>query len=187
MTLFTGKKHWNSFVPHCNIHQHNPFHCELGHHLQFIHQYALPHGPEFYEATISDADLDQVLRERVRAWMADLDLDTGLLSSLTGQQEPSSHSQELSPSQVFNETSSPMPTPTPTGVTPVGEAPPTLDPSQVPIRSKPAKKWPLLGHANLSVFDIFFFLNNLLSGFSGNANCHIKTKQCCITFVLHHL
>jgi hypothetical protein len=56
--------------------------------------------------------------------------------------------------QVFNETSSPMPTPTPTGVTPVRGAPPTLDPSQVPIGSKLAKKWSLLGHAELSVFDI---------------------------------
>jgi hypothetical protein len=109
---------------------------------------------DVYEATL-EADLDWVLREKVRAQMAELDLySEPLPSSLTRQQELSSHSQEFSPSQVFNETSSPMSTPTPTGVIPAGEATPTLDPSQVPIRSRPAKKWSLLGHAELSVFDI---------------------------------
>jgi hypothetical protein len=111
-----------------------------------------------------------VLRERVRAWMADLDLGIEQLPfSPTRQQEPSSHSQEFSPSQVFNETSSPMPTPTPTGVTPVREAPPTLDPSQVPIGSKLAKKWSLPGHAKLSVFDI------------------LNTFQCCWFISTDHL
>jgi hypothetical protein len=113
-----------------------------------------PPMPDVYEAT-SEADLDRAVRERVRARMAELDLGIELLpSSPTGRQEPPSHSQEFSPSQVFNETSSPMPTPTPTGVNPAREAPPTLDPSQVPIGSRPAKKRSLLGHAKLSVFDI---------------------------------
>jgi hypothetical protein len=116
---------------------------------------SVPSPPGFYEATTSEADLDWMLRERVRALMDEMDLDMEPLpSSLTGQQEPPSHSQEFSPLQIFNETSSPMPTPTPTGVTPVREVPPTLDPSQVPIGSKLAKKQSLLGHAKLSVFDI---------------------------------
>jgi hypothetical protein len=113
-----------------------------------------PPPPDVYEATL-EADLDWVLREKVRAWMVELDLySEPLPSSLTRQQEPSSHSQEFSPSQVFNETSSPTPTPTPTGVTPAGEAIPTLDPSQVPVRSKLVKKHSLPGHAELSMFDI---------------------------------
>jgi hypothetical protein len=113
-----------------------------------------PPPPGAYEAFM-EADIDWVLRERVRAQMADLDLGIELLpSSLTRWQEPPSHSQEFSPSQVFNETSSPTPTPTPAGVNPAREAPPTLDPSQVPIRSRPAKKQSLPGHAKLSVFDI---------------------------------
>jgi hypothetical protein len=132
--------------------------------------FSAPPLPGVYEATILDADLDWVLRERVRAQMADLDLDAELLpSSLTRQQEQSSHSQEFSPSQVFNETSPPMPTPTPTGVNPVREAPPTLDPSQVPTRSKLAKKQSLLGHAKLSVFDI------------------LNTFQCCWFISTDHL
>jgi hypothetical protein len=82
------------------------------------------------------------------------DEEEPLLSSLTRLQDLSPHSQEFSPTRVFNETPSTLPTPTPTGVTPVREAPPTLDPSQVPIGSKPAKKRSLLEHAKLSVFDI---------------------------------
>jgi hypothetical protein len=42
----------------------------------------------------------------------------------------------------------------PTGVTPVRGISPTLDPSQVPIGSKPAKNRSLPGHAEPSVFDI---------------------------------
>jgi hypothetical protein len=67
---------------------------------------------------------------------------------------PSSTSYLITTLSLLIHHSSPMPTPTPTGVTPVGEAIPTLDPSQVPIRSKWAKKWSLPGHANLSMFDI---------------------------------
>jgi hypothetical protein len=91
---------------------------------------SVPPPPRFYEATTSDADLDQVLRERARTLLDKVDLDTEPLPfSLTGQQEPPSHSQEFSPHWVFNETPSPMPTPTPTGVNPAREALPTLDPS----------------------------------------------------------
>jgi hypothetical protein len=44
-----------------------------------------PPLPGVYEATLTEADLDQVLRERVRAQMAELDLGIELLpSSPTG-------------------------------------------------------------------------------------------------------
>jgi hypothetical protein len=82
------------------------------------------------------------------------DEDEPLPLSLTRQQDLSPHSQEFSPTRVFNETPSPTPTPTPTGVTPVRGVSPTLDPSQVPIVSKLAKKRLLLGHAKLLVFNI---------------------------------
>jgi hypothetical protein len=72
---------------------------------------------------------------------------------LTGQQGLSLHAQEFSPTRVFNEPHLPTTT-TPTGVTPVRGTSPTLDPSQVPIGSKLAKKRSLLGHAKPSVFDI---------------------------------
>jgi hypothetical protein len=45
-----------------------------------------PPPPEVYEASVLEADLDQVLRERVRAQMADLDLGIEQLPfSPTGQ------------------------------------------------------------------------------------------------------
>jgi hypothetical protein len=62
-----------------------------------------------------------------------------------------------------------MPTPTPTRVTLVRGVPPTLNPSQVPIRSRLVKKRSLLGHAKLSVFDI------------------LNTFQCCWFISVDHL
>jgi hypothetical protein len=61
--------------------------------------------------------------------------------------------QEFSP-WVFNEAPSPAPRSTPTGIPLVWGVPPTLDPSQVPIGSKLAKKHSLPGTAKLSVFNI---------------------------------
>ena len=67
-----------------------------------------------------------------------------------------SQAQEFLPSNqgVFNESTSSLPTPTPTRVTLARGAKPPLDPSKVPIRSKLAKKRSLLASAELSVFDI---------------------------------
>jgi hypothetical protein len=98
----------------------------------------------------------------------DLDKEEPLPSSLTRREELSPQAQEFSPARVFNEPSSFLPT-TPTGVSPVRGAPPTLDPSQVPIGSKPAKKRSLLGHAEPSVFDI------------------LNTFQCCWFISMDHL
>jgi hypothetical protein len=62
------------------------------------------------------------------------------------------HPQEFSPPRVFNE--APLSPLTPTDMPSTRGATPTLDPSQVPIGSKLAKKRTLPGHAELSVFDI---------------------------------
>jgi hypothetical protein len=101
-------------------------------------------------------DFGHQSRVDVQALLAGMgfdDKEEPLPSSLTSQQGLSPHTQEFSPARVFN--GPPLPTTTtPTGVTPVRGPTPTLDPSQVPIRSKPAKKRSLLGHAELSVFNI---------------------------------
>jgi hypothetical protein len=110
-----------------------------------------------FDASPSDADFNCLARERAWALMMEMGFDDEeepLPSSLTGWQDLSPHSQEFSPTRVFNKTPSTPPTPTPTGVTPVRGASPTLDSSQVPLRSKLAKKRSLLRHAELSVFDI---------------------------------
>jgi hypothetical protein len=110
-----------------------------------------------FDASISDADFGHLARERAWALLAarGFDQEEPLPSSLTRWQELSPHSQEFSPTWVFNESPSHMlTTTTPTGVTPVRGAPPTLDPSQIPIGSRLAKKRSLPEHAKLSVFNI---------------------------------
>jgi hypothetical protein len=115
-----------------------------------------PSPSGLFDASVSDADFGQLARERARALLAagGFDQEEPLPSSLTRRQEPPPHSQEFFPTRVFNESPFPTPTITPTGITPVRGVPPTLDPSQVPIGSRPAKKRSLPGHAELSVFDI---------------------------------
>jgi hypothetical protein len=78
------------------------------------------------------------------------DKEEPLPSTLTGRQGPP-RMQEFSP-WVFNAPH--LPTTSPTGVTPVRGISPTLDPSQVPIGSKLAKKQSIPGHAEPSIFDI---------------------------------
>jgi hypothetical protein len=110
---------------------------------------SIPPPAGFYDVSPSDPEFNWMVEEQVQALMEAMEFEDEPAPSL---ELPLPQPQEFSPSQVFNE--APFLPLTPTGVTPVWGATPTLDPSQVPIGSRPAKKWSLLGNAKLSVFDI---------------------------------
>jgi hypothetical protein len=119
--------------------------------LIFPQCFPLPFPPlaGFYNVSLLDPEFNQMAEEWVQALVEAMDFEDKPAPLL---KLPLPQPQKFSPTQVFNE--APFSPLTPTRVTPVQGATPTLDPSYVPIRSKLAKKQSLPGSAELSVFDI---------------------------------